>query len=202
MLENSKDRLTWLVLRVVAELSPCKETSLIAYISGGGSMSELERTASESHTRELILNALLKLKALGFIEFAQDKVAITDEGKRFLDELPIVALRTRRPFAFLSAPASTLLAEFPQLKQFCQGCLARVHAAIPRDFQKHGKRARKIALQLWKRAPVIASKATTLRQMLRQLAILCQHARTGLGQRPWAPARGVRSSAVEGCESQ
>jgi murein L,D-transpeptidase YcbB/YkuD len=176
-LENSRDQLAWLVLRVVAALSPCKKTSLIAYVSGGGSMSELERTASDSHRRELIFNALLKLKALAFIELTQEQIAITDEGRRFLDELPVVASRTRRPYAvFSSALARTLLAEFTRLERFCQDGLARIHAVMQRDFQMHGDRARGIALQLWKRevAPVIGSTATTLGQMLGRLASMCR----------------------------
>ena len=154
-------------------------------------MSELEPTATELHTRELIFNALLKLQALGFIEFAQDKVAITDEGRRFLDERPIVAPRTRRSYAaFLSAPAR-ILAKSPQLKQFCKACLARVHASIPRDFRMHGQRARKFGLQLWKREPVIASKATTLRRVIGQLASLC-HARA----QAWASVLGHRQGEI------
>jgi murein L,D-transpeptidase YcbB/YkuD len=176
-LENSRDQLAWLVLRVVAARSPCKTTSLIAYVSGGGSMSELERTASHSHRRDLIFNALLKLKALAFIELTREKITITDEGRRFLDELPVVALRTRRPYAaFSSALARTLLAESPRLERFCQDGLARIHAFVQRDFQMHGDRAWDIALQLWKRevAPMIGSRATTLGQMLKRLASMCR----------------------------
>jgi hypothetical protein len=172
---NSGDQLAWLVLRVIAALSPCKKTSLIAYVSG--STSELRRTASDPYTRELILNVLLKLEALDFIEFAQEKITITDEARRFLDELPVVASRPRRPYAaFLRALARTLLAESSRLKRFCQDCPAGVHAAMSRNFHMHGSRARDIALQLWKCevAPVIGSRATTLVHILRRLATVCR----------------------------
>ena len=90
---NPGDQLAWFVLRFIAELSPCTETSLITYVSGGDSTSELGHTASASHTRELICNALLKLKELAFIQLTEEQIAITDEGRRFLDKLPVVALR-------------------------------------------------------------------------------------------------------------
>jgi hypothetical protein len=92
-LGGSGGKLACFVLRFIAELSPCTETSLIAYVSGGDSTSELGHTASASHTRELIGNALLKLKELAFIQVTDEQIAITDEGRRFLDELPVVALR-------------------------------------------------------------------------------------------------------------
>jgi hypothetical protein len=151
-----------LVLRVVAALSPCKKTSLIAYVSG--STSELGHTASDSHTRELIFNALLKLKALVFIEFAQEKIAITDEGRRFLDELPVVALRPRTPYAaFLSALVRPLLAKSLRLKRSCQA------------FPMNSVRAPDIALEVWKRkvAPLIGSRATTLIHIRTRLARMC-----------------------------
>lgn len=90
---NPRDQLTWFVLRFIAKLSPCTETLISAYVSSGEFTSEVGPTASTSHTRELICNALLKLKELAFIEFAAEQIAITEEGRRFLDESPVVALR-------------------------------------------------------------------------------------------------------------
>jgi murein L,D-transpeptidase YcbB/YkuD len=163
---HSKDQLTWLVLRVVAELAPCTKTSLIAYVSGGDSTSELRR--------ELILNALLRLQTLAFIQFVREQIAITDKGRRFLEELPVVALRPRKPYvARLRALVSTLLAE--SLIQYCQDCLAGARAIAQRSFQING-RARDIVLQKWKRkvAPMIGSRATTLVHMLTRLGRLCR----------------------------
>jgi len=85
---NPGDQLAWFVLRFIAELSPCTETSVITYVSGGDPTS-----ASASHTRELIRNALLQLKELAFIQFAEERIAITDRGRQFLGKLPVVALR-------------------------------------------------------------------------------------------------------------
>ena len=48
---------------------------------------------TDSHTRQLARNALLKLKALAFIEFSQEHVAITDEGRGCLRALPVVIPR-------------------------------------------------------------------------------------------------------------
>src|ERR1700730_15492368 len=122
---NSRDQLGWLVLRGVAESSPSTETSLIAYVSGGDSTPELGHT-SASQAQELIGNTLLKLKELAFIQLTKEQIAITDEGRRFLDKLPVVGhLGLRTPYvALLGARMPTLLTEYtPQLKRFCQECL-------------------------------------------------------------------------------
>lgn len=50
---NPRDQLGWLVLRVIAELSPCTKTSLIAYVAAGGSNSAVGHTSFSPHTREL-----------------------------------------------------------------------------------------------------------------------------------------------------
>jgi hypothetical protein len=91
--ERSKrgDQLAWLVLRVIAQLSPCTKTSLIAYVAEGDS--KRGQTTLSAQRLELILTALLKLKGLAFVRFAQEQIALTDEGKRFLRELPPVGLR-------------------------------------------------------------------------------------------------------------
>jgi murein L,D-transpeptidase YcbB/YkuD len=168
---NSGDQLAFLVLRVVAELSPSTKTSLIAYVSGGDSTSG--HTVSDPHTRELIFNALLTLKALAFIQFAQEQIAITDEGRRFLDKLPVVALRPRTYVPFLRARVPSLLTEYtPRLKGFCQEWLAR--AVRQRGFQMNGGRAQDFAPKIWKRkvAP-IGSRAITLLHMPARLARVC-----------------------------
>ena len=109
---DSKNELAWLVLRVIGKLAPCTETSLIAYIAG-------DYTTSDSPIGHIILDALVKLKALGFIHSAEEQIGITDEGRRFLDELLIDPLSPRAlhvaflralPVAFLTALAPTSLA--------------------------------------------------------------------------------------------
>ena len=59
-----RDELAWLVLRVLSKLEPCTETSLVAYITGN-------YTPSQTLTAHVILNALIKLKALGLIQSAE-----------------------------------------------------------------------------------------------------------------------------------
>ena len=88
---NRGDQLAWLVLRVVAELSPCTERSLFGCVSGGVPASRPGQ-ASYAHTRELIYGTLLKLKERSFIQLDYAQIAITDKGRRFLDELPVVAV--------------------------------------------------------------------------------------------------------------
>jgi hypothetical protein len=53
--------------------------------------------ASDSHTRGLICSVLLKLKELAFIQFAQDHIAITEEGRRCLECLPVTLRQRGRP---------------------------------------------------------------------------------------------------------
>ena len=91
----SRNDLAWLILRVTQKLSPCSKTSLIAYISGD---------YPTSPTAEIIFDALLRLEALALIQIANEQIAITDKGRRFLDELAVDHLSPRTPFAFLTAP--------------------------------------------------------------------------------------------------
>jgi hypothetical protein len=90
---NPEDQLAWLVLRVIAALSPCTKTSLIAYVAAGDSKSTVGQTTFTPHRRTLIDEALLKLKRFSFIRCTQEQIAITDEGRRFLSQLELVASR-------------------------------------------------------------------------------------------------------------
>ena len=90
---NPVDQLACLVLRVLNELAPCTERLLIAQVSGGDP--DQPAQASHAHTRELVHSALLKLKALACIEVAEDRIAITDQGRKCLKDLPVVTLRQR-----------------------------------------------------------------------------------------------------------
>jgi murein L,D-transpeptidase YcbB/YkuD len=118
-----RDELAWLVLRVISKLEPCTETSLIVYITGN-------YTPSHTPTGRVTLNALVKLKALGLIRSEEGQIAITEAGRRFLDELPIDASSPRALFvAFLMAPGLAWLAKrTTRLKRFCQVCFAGVRA--------------------------------------------------------------------------
>jgi len=200
---NPGDQLAWLVLRVIAARSPCTETSLIAYVTAGDSKSEEGLTTFTPHTRELICNSLLKLKGLAFIRFAQEQIAITEEGRRFLSELPVVALgldgrsaKTNKSWSdtfeeinaslqvqpwtryisLLRELATTLLAKYiPRLKRFCQDRLAGTGAVMPQGFLMNGVRAQEIAFEVWKGkvTPIVWSRATTLVLMTR-LARVCR----------------------------
>ena len=91
---NPVDQLACLVLRVLNELAPCTERLLIAQVSGGDPRTQPAQ-ASHAHTRELIHSALLKLKALACIEVAEERIAITEQGRKCLNDLPVVTLRQR-----------------------------------------------------------------------------------------------------------
>ena len=81
-LEGSRDQLAFLVLRLIAEHSPCAETYLLSRVTGADADGA---DASASHAQGLICDALRKLKSLGFIEFTNEEVAITDDGRLFLE---------------------------------------------------------------------------------------------------------------------
>ena len=65
---NPVDQLACLVLRVIAELSPCTERSLVELLSEGDPRSQTGQVR-RSHMRELVHGALLKLKALALSSF-------------------------------------------------------------------------------------------------------------------------------------
>ena len=91
---NPVDQLACLVLRVIAELSPCTERSLVELLPEGDPRSQTGQVR-RSHMRELVHGALLKLKALAFIEFSGERIAITDKGKRCLVDLLVTLQRGR-----------------------------------------------------------------------------------------------------------
>ena len=102
-LEDSdpRDQLATLVLRVVNELSPTTKASLIDYVERGNSTPE-EAELSGGFAEDYISKALLRLQTLGMVQVDRDQIASTDAGRRFPDELPVVASRPRTPYALLS----------------------------------------------------------------------------------------------------
>ena len=201
---NRGDQLAWLVLRVVAELSPCTERSLFGCVSGGVPASRPGQ-ASYAHTRELIYGTLLKLKERSFIQLDYAQIAITDKGRRFLDELPVVAVgpdgrsvKTSKSWsdsfealingALRALPwthyiglssefAPTLLARcIPRLDRFCRDRFAGTGAVMQRTFLTNSVRARYVALEFWKRkvASTVGSRAATLVLILARLATVCR----------------------------
>ena len=193
---NPVDQLACLVLRVLAELSPCTERSFLEHVLGA-------EAASHSHTRQLARSALLKLKALAFIEFSQEHVAITDEGRGCLRALPVViprqvstAEREQEGFksstnakltklcvsslpqlqvwlrmrhdALLRLLATTSRTQYgPWLKWFCQIRLAEFRPAMPPVYQIF-HRAWGASLCEWKQK--VAPAVTTLLRVAMQRA--------------------------------
>jgi hypothetical protein len=88
---TSEHQLAWLLLRVVAQLSPCTEGTLVAHVTCG----EGGRGASAARMQERLGNALRKLRELAFIRRAGEHIAITEEGLRILDRPPIAAAPER-----------------------------------------------------------------------------------------------------------
>ena len=194
---NPVDQLACLVLRVLAERSPCTERSFLEQVLGA-------EAASHSHTRQLVHSALLKLKALAFIEFSQEHVAITDEGRECLRALPVVIsrqvptvdreqegfksstkakltkqyvsslpqlqarLRTRYDALLRVLAATTLQTQYgPWLKWFCQIRLAEFRPTMPPVYQIFHW-ARGASLCEWKQN--VAPAATTLVRVAMQRA--------------------------------
>ena len=155
----SKNDLAWLILRVTQKLSPCSKTSLIAYISGG---------YTTSPTSEIIFDALLRLEASALIQIAEEQIAITDKGRRFLDELAVDPLSARTPFPFLTTPVSPAQ-HAPHHKRFCQDFVAETRADTRRVLHMFSGRPTDIALQLCRPTLLIGSRATTLIHSLRAL---------------------------------
>ena len=185
------DQLAWLVLRVIAALSPCRQASLVDYvIAAGDSNSKIGQTTF-THRRKLVGDALLKLKRFAFIRFTQEQIAITDEGRRFLNELELIASRRddrwaktaeinrglqaqpeTRYIALLKECATNLLATYiPRIKRFCQDRLAGARYG----FLMNGVRARDVALEVWKGkvTPIVRSKAPTLVLILARFSRVC-----------------------------
>ena len=75
---NPAAQLTWLVLRVVGQLSPCSRAALVEQISG-------EQGGGEA-VSGIVSSVLSKLEEFGFLELDGEQVAITDAGRRFVSE--------------------------------------------------------------------------------------------------------------------
>ena len=185
------DQLAWLVLRVIAALSPCRQASLIDYVIAAGDFNSKIGQTTFTHRRKLVGDALLKLKRFAFIRFTQEQIAITDEGRRFLNELELIASRRddrwaktaeinrglqaqpeTRYIALLRECATNLLATYiPRIKRFCQDRLA----GAGYGFLMNGVRARDVALKVWKGkvTPIVRSKAPTLVLILARFSRVC-----------------------------
>jgi hypothetical protein len=157
-----RDELAWLLLRVIAELSPCTTNSLVAHVSGDIFPGEPGRA---SHIRNLVLDALLKLEILDLIDSSGEQIVLTDKGRRRRNEASIPASQ-RRGSCFASLRALVLSEPGLRLKRLCQGCSAAFQLVTQSVAHMNGEQARRasgIARQTWKHhATVIRSKATIL----------------------------------------
>jgi murein L,D-transpeptidase YcbB/YkuD len=75
---NPAAQLTWLVLRVVGQLSPCSRAALVERISG-------EQGGGEA-VSGIVSSVLSKLEEFGFLKLDGDQVAITEAGRQFVAE--------------------------------------------------------------------------------------------------------------------
>jgi hypothetical protein len=173
---NPGDQLAWLVLRVVAELSPCTETSLIACVSGSDDSNSVNGHAS--HTRETIGHALLKLKELAFIQLTGKHIVIADRGRLFLDELSgIVLPRGDEHSATASEPPSEPI---EQIERALGTALLQITEALnaPNEFEagretgKHPKPEAKKPEGPWTRS--VALLTALVPTSLTKLAVRCK----------------------------
>jgi murein L,D-transpeptidase YcbB/YkuD len=154
-----RDELAWLLLRVIAQLSPCTTNSLVTHISGDTLPGEPGRAL---HTRKLVLDALLKLEILDLIDSSGEQIVLTDKGRRRQNEAPVPASQHRSP-CFGSLRALVLSELGLRLERLCQGCSAAARFVTQRVLHMNGESASRvsgIAIQLWlRKALMIRSKA-------------------------------------------
>ena len=86
-----EDQLAWLLLRVIAQLSPCMEATLAAHVAWG----EDDGFAFAPRLQGRLGHALQKLGDLAFIRLAGEHIVITEEGLRVLDRRQIAAAPER-----------------------------------------------------------------------------------------------------------
>src|SRR5512143_2535321 len=143
-----RDELAWLLLRIVAELSPCPTNSLIAHVSGDIPRGEPGRV---SHTRKLVLDALLKLEILDLINSSQEQIVLTDKGRQCGNKPAVAASQSR---SSRSVFVSVLISAESSLKRLYQDCSAAVHLVTQRILRMKAdrlERAAAVAIQVWHR---------------------------------------------------
>lgn len=169
---NPVDQLACLVLRTLAKLAPCTERSLIEYVSGDGSRSQPGQ-ASRADKWELVHGALLKLRGLALIQFAQEHIAITDEGRRCLEDLPIVTMRQHGR----SAEARDTKADRRVATTLSQARWYQEHLRRQSRSTARGSRPSQLPARLWTRysAPLRILATTFRPEYATWLKRLCQH---------------------------
>jgi DNA-binding PadR family transcriptional regulator len=147
-LEGSRDQLAFLVLRLIAEHSPCAETDLLSRVAGGDS--DGEPNASASHAQGLICDALRKLKSLGLIEFVQEQIAITDEGRRVLEGSLRESASSQPQYSSKLVRPGWLAESLPRVKSVYQNCQGSAQAQWRKVAPRLAPGVVKLAGLLWR----------------------------------------------------
>jgi hypothetical protein len=154
-----------LVLRVIDELSPCTEASLLAVVASGDQEATRAQARFSPAGRRLVDSALRKLDGLGFVRLDRTQIDLTNEGRRFLRELPSVALRLNERSVSASDIDSDHASALsgPSLAHTWRRCVALL-ALFPADplasrIRRNMVRGHEFALDVWKRN--IAPRAGT-----------------------------------------
>jgi len=164
---DPNDQLAWLVLRVIDELSPCTEASLLAVVAPGDQDATRTQARFAPEGRKLVDSALRKLDGLGFVRLDRTQIDLTDEGRRFLRELPVAALRLDERSISASGIGSDHARALsgPSLAHAWRRCVA-LSARFPAGplvsrIRRSMVRGYEFALDVWKRniAPKMGTKA-------------------------------------------
>jgi murein L,D-transpeptidase YcbB/YkuD len=163
-IEAREDLLLCLVLRVIADRSPCTKPSLFAQVLPG------DFAAPDSTTRGLVDNALQRLEFLQFIQRSQDRLSITDAGNQFLGGFPLDALGPQNSTlvsSFRSLMARSAVTSSQWLNGIWQGCVTR-SCSIEQYVRAHLSRRRNSASRLWnsKIAPIFSGEDIALAPIL------------------------------------
>jgi len=169
---NSRDELAWLLLQVIARLSPCTFSSLIGYVSGDDS--ERGSATPRSPSRNPVLDTLLKLEILDFIRSSQEQISITDKGRQCLNKPPHL---TSQPQKIHRAPTS--LAKYSEwLEALYQQGLGAERLLVRRVLPLAGELAHRgssiVKICRGSVASIVGSKAITLAAIYDTILGSCQ----------------------------
>ena len=178
--ENGRNQLTWLLLRVIAELAPCTPASLIAFVSGHSPPSGCGHP--NSSTRRLVFHTLLALEIHDLVQTNQDQISITDKGRRYLDQWRAQGLPPPAPHSVYLRTRAVLLRARCESRRVYQVWLVAARVIMPRVLRMwldvlHRSAA---ALQKWQLnvSPMIALRTKTLVGAMTRLFLV--QARTAL----------------------
>jgi murein L,D-transpeptidase YcbB/YkuD len=176
-LEGSRDQLAFLVLRLIAEHSPCAETYLLSRVTGADADGA---DASASHAQGLICDALRKLKSLGFIEFTNEEVAITDDGRLFLEGSLANNMSSQQQLTSKLVLPAWLAQCVPRARKVFETGLAGAHEIAVPAWRIAGQATQSV-LQAWRHkvAPKLGPASAKLTRLLGKLARACGKAAKG-----------------------